>query len=814
MLSYPSDDAGGDVEDFIPLAFDPTPTPPSTASPRVQKREERPRDYFSATRKPSGDSSRQADANNSQHIAYLEKDRRPSADIPRRKEVGSVGSGLENGEKSTTISARPDASAKDDFKLQDVPRARRSGASSVNSKQDVSSPPVQSPNLPESTSHRDFLSAVNTADRGPGSPTRDLNRPQTSESKDSTSPRPSYEARPRELPRSESAKASPALNQLQQLPKRGDSLEKGRPHQKEVPVTRDVSSERADVLGELSSSARLNGAKISKPMESPTMKNDLQQSKDSFTAPRVAPPAPAEPRRRGGSTSTIQSDHRNGDMTHPNLLRYSGGGDFSMDEDMARIMGSEDGQNHESFLRRVSNSVRHGRSFSDKGSRLSRDGKWPRSPVTSSSGFAQDISSPMASSPDTRDELSWYKNELRRERQKLVEREQKIVQLESALGGSVDINKMDSQLKEKRSTIVVLDTQKELVIRELEILTEHIAASKKSGEVFDPSRLKNIVLREFAQSLEELRKSFTPQIEDLTQKRNDLLEEVPRLSQLKDKALLEFEQLSLKNAQLAELNNSLVNQIQGIYKANTSTGVMPPSGLGIYSMHSKDKSTTSFDNKKIDEKEIRPSLNEMSLPASTTTVQQEEAEPATILSAPQVINIRKGGQPKKFNWMKGSQSVAKGVTKGLKGAFSSDSRAQRDDRLTETAPYGALSPAQELAASNMPRSGSNDPARQGFGFFGNPKSKNNNTPWKAQSNGSSHALNNYEGATSKLLCYLICPSPLLTNSQLCLVPSLAIVLILRNLRFLALSPGVSKKLNYVVSLKPYYSLISNLIPSV
>lgn len=742
MLSVPPDESAP-PEELFPLAFDPTPTPPSTASPRVQKKD---RDYFGSAgaRQASGEQHRSNEPESSQHIAYLEKERKPSSDVPRRKEVATSS---QNEDKSTVASPRPNGHSSDQFKLQDAPKSRKSAASSRSSKQEVSSPPVQSPNLPESTSHRELLSNANAGGKAQGSPRTENHRPATSETKFTASPRLSND-RQREHNRGDLSKASPALTQLQHLPKRGDSLEKPKP-------ASDNGSENADILGELTSSTKVNGIKtISKPMESPTMNQDIQNSKDSFITPRAPPSAPAGAgeRRRGGSTSTIHSEHKNGDMVHPNLLRYSGGGDFSMDEDMARIMAGDDSQNHESFLRRVSNSVRHGRSFSDKGSRLSREGKWPRSPVTSTSPFAQDISSPMGSSPEARDEIAWYKNELRRERQKLVDKEAKIVELEAKLNSTVDMSKMDSQLREKRSTIVVLDTQKELVIRELEILTEHIAASKKSGDVFDASKLKNFVLHDFAESLEQLKRSFTPQIEDLTQKRNDLIEEVPRLTQLKEKALVEFEQLSLKNAQLAELNNSLVNQIQGLYKANSSTGtVVPPSGLGIYSMHSKEKSVGSLERDKrnnIDEKDARPTLNDMSLPASSNTLQQEDAEPATVVSAPHVVNIRKGGQPKKFNWMKGSQSVAKGVTKGLKGAFSSDSRSQRDDKLTETGPYGTLSPAAE-GPTGLPRSASGDPSRQGFGFFGNQKSKNNNTPWKAQSNGSNLALPSLDNASGK-----------------------------------------------------------------
>ncbi|KAK3082586.1 Rho-type gtpase-activating protein, partial [Teratosphaeriaceae sp. CCFEE 6253] len=42
------------------------------------------------------------------------------------------------------------------------------------------------------------------------------------------------------------------------------------------------------------------------------------------------------------------------------------------------------------------------------------------------------------------------------------------------------------------------------------------------------------------------------------------------------------------------------------------------------------------------------------------------------------------GQPKKFNWRKGGQTVAKNVTKGIKGAFGEGVRGKEIG-----APYGA-----------------------------------------------------------------------------------------------------------------------------
>ena len=352
----------------------------------------------------------------------------------------------------------------------------------------------------------------------------------------------------------------------------------------------------------------------------------------------------------------------------------------------------------------------------------------------------------MASSPENREEVLFFKNELRRERQKGMERDQRLAELEAALEAKTSIKQMNTELREKRSTMVVLDTQKEIVVRELEVLTEHIAAAKKSGEPLDLGKLSNAVLREFAESLQKLKDSFAPQIEDLTQRRNDIIEETANLTQLKDKSFQEFEQLSLKNAQLADLNNQLVHQIQELYKANAGPSLEgvkpPPNGLGIYTpQHHKERSNISMESR-----EPRPSLAESNLTGSTV-VQEHEADPATYLTAPQVVNIRKA-QPKKFNWKKGGHNVAKGVTKGLKAAFNERDRGQRDGQYTEGMSYSQMQ-QQEYPTSSLPRSLSQDP-RQGFGgFFGKEKGKPQQ--WKNSPNGSMPAVNVYGGPGTDVL---------------------------------------------------------------
>ncbi|KAL4873744.1 hypothetical protein BDV12DRAFT_52435 [Aspergillus spectabilis] len=534
-----------------------------------------------------------------------------------------------------------------------------------------------------------FESVKSSTTLGRDSSTIDSQRSAAVESATTLPTRPSYELHLHENGGSSDSSAAVAH------PKRGDSLE-SRHHQ--LPRKEFVQSPGASSISPTDQWSERSVDTLSKATpqngESPRSKrNDSYESAKSHARPT--------------SISTPQQTETFRPVDYgasPSPLRYSAGGDFSMDEDMARIMGSDEAQStlsSESFLRRMSNSVRHGRSYSDKGSRLMKDPKWPRSPVN---GFSPkpDIANASTSSPEQggADEVIWLQNELRKERQRVHERDQRITEMESILKATADVKQVNTELNEKRSTMVVLDAKKEIVMRELSVLTEHLESEKRGGNSgpLDLGKLTNKVLRDFVESLQNLKDSFTPQIEELVQKRNETAEELANLNRMKDKSFQEFEQLSSKNAQLAELNNQLVHQIQELYKANNSTdGGRGANGLGIYS-HGKDKSLSSID--------VLKAAGDLP-PSVSTPNMSEEAEPATVVPGPQVVSIRKG-QPRKFNWKKGGQNVAKGVTKGIKGAFMS----------SESGTDGA---------TGLPRSHTQDPSRPGFGFFGNPRNKQGGT---------------------------------------------------------------------------------------
>ena len=743
--------------------------------------------------------SRHSSQPSSPHIAYQYQDRgrKLSSDLSdhvrKKKEPASIPNNATRQENHQDPSAhgsrsrRHGESQDGKFMLQEAPKKKRnSNSDPVVPSVDTVVPPSKSRSAPSSATTQVTEQQVTLPSQESPSSLR-------SEATLSGSPRDIPDSKSLTSTNTPSSHSSPLSTQLKTLPERGDSLVKVKQPIKRKDLDLGAATKLSNAKSILDNDdtpasappttttqaaalANATGNKtFSKAQDSPSAaiagdapppplrareRLALQgnSSSDSFVAPRAPP-------NLRSTTQTVKNDSlglgrteaaRNGEQTvSPKLLRYPDAGENGLEEDVP-IAGDEGQQEQGGFLRRVSHSVRHARSYSDRGTRLSKEQKWPKSPLIPSGSHSPALnhghSSPMTSSPESKDELIWFKNELRRERQRTLEQEQRLLELETALEAKTSIKQMNTELREKRSTMVVLDTQKEIVVRELEVLTEHIAAAKKSGEPLDVGKLSNAVLREFADSLQKLKDSFAPQIEDLTQQRNDLIEEVANLNQLKDKALQELEQHSLKKVQLADLNNQLVHQIQELYKANAGPPLdivrPPPNGLGIYTHHHKDKSNVSMDTR-----DPRPSLTDSHLTGSTV-VQDQEGEPA-YLTAQQVVNIRKA-HPKKFNWKKGGHNVAKGVTKGLKAAFNDGSKSQRDGPYTEGMPYGQMQ-QQDLPSTSLSRSHSQDP-RQGFGaLFGNPKQRPQQ--WKNSPNGSVPTVNSDSGpgkSASLYFGYCIC----------------------------------------------------------
>ncbi|RKF83598.1 GTPase-activating protein [Golovinomyces cichoracearum] len=406
-----------------------------------------------------------------------------------------------------------------------------------------------------------------------------------------------------------------------------------------------------------------------------------QQLSNTYMSPRAPPPPPQ-------AVSIVNKDSH-GPSGSQGLPRWSqGGGDFTMDEDFARILGEQEDQS-QSLFRRVSNAVRHGKNASEiisssrpghgrsasetTTARTTNSPRWPKSSKIEHPGALNETKSSAISSLS--DETALLRRQLRGS-------EQRVVELEYQFFTEKDLKNLAQRVQEKRKTVSVLDSQSEIMMQQIDILSRYLDRAKKLEPGQDLKALENSAIKDFAMRLEEIKQNVTESIEQLYEERNDLLEEKIQIMADRDRALIEFEQLSSKNAQLADLNNDLTHQIQERFKSHSSSidSSRPQfNGLGIYAHPSKNKSSVSMN---LDDISLRPSTSTTLFSTASAFPQANEQEsnidPLAVLSAPHVVNIRKGQATKKtFNWKRGRQTVAKGVSKGIKGAFSSTQQQQQ-----------------------------------------------------------------------------------------------------------------------------------------
>ncbi|KAG9236198.1 hypothetical protein BJ875DRAFT_239479 [Amylocarpus encephaloides] len=802
-ISQASDVVGADGESFfIPLALDPSPAPAiaprSTSETLVDqaKRTKEPRadkDYFNVSKsngRPQNESRRQSETNSAgstPHIAFQEKGRQPSADETaqikdsiRKAQVGGKISSAKNSPligsddvrtqhaHSPKVSSSRNQSAGEKFRLGEVPKSKKAGPSRSDS-HDSGSRSTSISGLSSMPPRKDSSRSISKSDSQNSALGADK----------SGTPRSSQDSRSREdapsRPSTESNRSSPQIS-------RGDSTGSKSIARKEiapVAVKSNMSSMSSSSGAETSPSTAsssdapgltptVNGKGISgptplqspidedlaPPIRAPTRPSGPQQIlSDTYMAPR-APPVPPP---TGNSTAKDTSHSVNGKPPSPKLPRWSAGGDFTMDEDMARILGGTD-ESSQSILRRVSNAVRHGRngseasgsarhghgrSVSETTTRTVASPRWPKTPIAEDL-TTKDISSPISlvNSPMSGGDPALLRRQLRNS-------EQRVAELERQFASEKDLKSLNKKLIEKRKTVSVLDSQTEIMIKQLEVLAGYVEKAKDSKQPIDISALEESSVKEFVQKLERLKQTMSGAVEALYEERNDLLEEKNQIIADRDRSLVEFEQLSSKNAQLADMNNDLTHQIQERFKSQSGMsieGPRPPmNGLGIYTHHLKEKSSVSL---AVDDATLRPSTSNTTVYGGSVNSypqameQDPSMEPATVLSAPHVVNIRKG-QAKKFNWKKGGQTVAKGVTKGFKGAFASVQQ-ERNERNPQWVgqtgdsigtPYNmTVAPVESAAhasSGSLPRSISNDPSRQGFGLF-----KKSNTMPKPATNGN------------------------------------------------------------------------------
>lgn len=765
----------------------PAPGPPPTISRKQVPRQHDPsppeqgdrppRDYFSSGRLPPKQAAREglkeegrdpssrsvstereperpgAQSKASPHILYQEKGRNRKRDTSGNNTPASA-SAAASPSMATSQDGKPERSRLQNldtssstltphgsFKLQEAPKTRkpRSG-----SKTDNKSPVRVSPIEP-SEKHGDGSTKVSDS-------------PVSLDSAGSINPFDDPKRKEHAAP-----PVAPPPSKHADRPARGDSLPVSAPKQRDAtpdltPTTSmtptTVSNQLApghDRAGSASSvpssfadaqSTLSRGDSRSKPTGSPSYRTSIDQmppprassrpsapsksvANGDFVAPRAPPPPPGERHKKNDSISTMESGEARSEKPYSpglgsaGLPKHSIDGSFSMDLEMQRILRGEKPDQHQgsgsSVLRRVSNAVKHGRSFSDRAANAMEKSHSPPS-------RSIEISSPMGvgnntiSSPTTSaDPLEQLRQQNKRQAQQIAEQQAEIDALRDQVNNSAYIKAATSELKEKRNTISMLDTQREMVINELESMTTHLKKAKDHNQPLDYNQLKSDILKDFGEAMQRLKERLSGDIEGLMRQRTELTDEIGTLIQMKDKGFQEFESLQSRNTQLIEMNNQLVQNIQEAYKANrVPNGAGATNGLGIYHPGAKEMLSSS---------DIR-NLNLVNTDSSMPNLLQEnDSEPVTVLTAPQVVNIRKG-QPKKFNWRKGGEKMAKNITKGVKGAFAGESVRTKESGM----PYGEIgvpySQTQQQAAPGSEQSSlsskQNVDGRGGtsFGFFG------------------------------------------------------------------------------------------------
>lgn len=707
---------------YIPVALDPSPAPaltPQSMSDAFSEssRRNKDRDYFSVP-KPAQRTESQA---STPHIAFQEKGRQPSSeyevpqsDRPARKLSKRNGNAKASPAVEDAKASGTKTQPTEEFKLQDAPKSKRMGNSRSNSLSSTSlDVPVPAKAPPAPPRNREALANATNTDSprqpAPGDRVPPPRPPQDSRRRDDDAVRPSFES----ITSGRSEAPAPPTITRKEVPqsqsRNGELVVPGYTGGKPDPLTRSKSA---------------NGNDLVSPPRPALPETKLS---DTYMQPR-APPQPPSQAAKDSTTSVNETPEP---KVSPKLPRWSSGGDFTMDEDMARILGTDEGSS--SILRRVSNAVRHGRNNSaevannhvrlghsrsvSETTRGTASPRWPRTPIAEDPHGAYDISSPISLSGAGQEDSALLKRQLRNS-------EQRVAELERQFNTEKDLKSLNKKLIEKRKTVSVLDTQTEIMIRQIEVLAGYVERAKKTNEPIDPGELEESAIKEFVQKLDKVKQSMAAAIEQLHAERDELLEEKAQAIADRDRALLEFEQLSSKNAQLADMNNDLTHQIQERFKQQINNGEMrmPPNGLGIYG-HSKGVSSASVN------------LDAASLQTGTTMVGTDVEEP--VLEGPTVVNIRKG-QVKKFNWKKGSSKVAHNISKGINraaGAFQQQEQNRQHPGLSGDSiglPYNMTvaqvdSPVTMGPAPGGPNRGGveNQNPRQGFGFFGK---KPNNMP--------------------------------------------------------------------------------------
>ncbi|TDZ51825.1 putative Rho-type GTPase-activating protein 4 [Colletotrichum trifolii] len=697
----------GDDGFFIPVALDQSPpdagqrTNADNTSVSSKKQD---KDYFSVSR-ASTDKKNDSSAS-TPHIAFQEKGRQPSSDydsgsvkLPLRKTSKSSRdprSSSSNDERTQKVTAGKLSPSIDDFKLQDAPKSKKLIS-------------------PRSASHSAALTPESGSAKSSEGILRKDKEPFPNLSSSDSPPRNGTGRSSQDSRQRDEGEVRPSMDSISSS--RTDVTAKSIPRKELPTASRNANGKptgRSNTYDETSSSG------LSAPARPAMAEHKLS---DTYMQPRAPPQPPGHPANIPKPHSKDQANANSEEKVSPKLPRWSAGGDFSMDEDMARILGTDEGSS--SILRRVSNAVRHGRTNStesgqpqhpqypqhphkvtghsrsiSENTRGTSSPRWPKTPIVEDPN-GHEISSPI--SVHSSDDPAFLKRQLRNS-------ENRVAELERQFSTEKDLKKLNKTLIEKRKTVSVLDTQTEIMIRQLEVLAGYVERAKETKTPVDPRDLEDSAIKEFVQKLDKVKQVMSSAIEQLHTERDELIEEKNHAMADRDRALLEFEQLSSKNAQLADMNNDLTHQIQERFKSQIGGELKSPNGLGIYSQ-SKVFSSSQLN---------------LADSASMTTTLVHEADEPVVEARPTVVDIRKG-QVKKFNWKKGSKTMAQNVAKGVNRAvvaFQDRERPHPQQGLSGDSigmPYNMTvsqveAPVIQTPAA-APKGAPQQPSDKGFAFF-------------------------------------------------------------------------------------------------
>ncbi|CAG8512500.1 2228_t:CDS:10 [Acaulospora colombiana] len=206
------------------------------------------------------------------------------------------------------------------------------------------------------------------------------------------------------------------------------------------------------------------------------------------------------------------------------------------------------------------------------------------------------------------------------------------------------------QLQELQNSLKEMGLQKEMMIREIELLV----MEKQAGLAgTNASRdLPGSFAKHLSSQFDEVKQTYIFEIRSLQEQKDELKQEIEQLQRTKNQYIADVAHLNEKNLELAEMNNELMRQIESQGKGKSANGFnffksnRPSPGHG----HTPSDTSSSVNQKG------------HSKQASLHTFDPEGPDGAPIVSLTNVAHrnsIGRGATPKKFKWRKGGKVLNK-----------------------------------------------------------------------------------------------------------------------------------------------------------